>query len=210
MVYGHSTLGSRNMAGFEFHRSGAEVATAWGFDCTTDNPYNDFDGGHKDWNVVFPGVDNLTPTIYWELCREGVDDYRYATTLREGIGRAKPRGEIQAAQRAERVLEPLVNPDARSIENPLAFARYRWRIAREILDLMGERQFALTFAAVVTNRAAAEQRGANLIADSSFEAGPQADGFPVPSYYIADPYAKPEQKPVGALSVTDQFAHSGR
>jgi hypothetical protein len=210
MFYGRSTLGSRNMAGFEFLRSGAEVATAWGFDCTTDNPYNDFDGGHKDWNVVFPGVDNLTPTIYWELCREGVDDCRYVSTLREQIRHAKERGKIEAAQRAERVLEPLVDPDARPIENPLAFGRYRWRIAREILNLKGERQLALSFPAVVTNTAASEQRSANFISDSSFEAGPQADGFPVPSYYIADAYSKPEQKPVGALSVTDQVAHSGR
>ena len=92
MFYGHSTTGSRNMTGFEFLRSGAEVATAWGFDCTKDNPYNDFDGGHKDWNVVFPGVDKLTPTIYWELCREGVDDCRYVATLQEQIARGQSAG----------------------------------------------------------------------------------------------------------------------
>ena len=210
MFYGHSTVASRSLAGFEFLRSGAEVATAWGFDCTKDNPYNDFDGGHKDWNVVFPGVDKLTPTLYWELCREGVDDCRYVATLQDQISHAKQRGKIQAAQRAERVLKPLLDPDAPPIENPFAFARYRWRIAREILNLMGDRELALSFPSVVTNTVASEQAGPNVISDASFEAGPQADGFPGLSYDIGDRYSRPQQKPVEALSVTDQVAHSGR
>lgn len=159
------------MTDFEFLRSGAEVATAWGFDATKDNPYNDFDGGHKDWNVIFPGVDAPTPTIYWELCREGVDDCRYVATLQEQIRQARQRGESQAAQRAQAVLDPLLNPEARPIENPLSFARLRWRVAREILNLMGRRELALSFPAVLTNTAAPEQVGPNVITDPSFEAG---------------------------------------
>ncbi len=210
MFYAHSTMASRVMPGFEFLRSGAEVATAWGFAATQANPYNDFDGGHKDWNVIFPGVDTPTPTIYWELCREGVDDCRYVATLQERIRRASSQGKTQAAQRAEAVLQPLLDPESASIENPLAFARYRWRIAREILNLLGDRKQALSFPAVVHNSAAAEKIGPNLIADPSFEAGPQPDGFPVDSYNIADRYSKSEQKPVGGLSVTDEVANSGR
>jgi hypothetical protein len=210
MFYGHSTIASRTLAGFEFLRSGAEVATAWGFDCTYGNPYNDFDAGHRDWNVVFPGVDRLTPTIYWELCREGVDDCRYVATLQEEIRRARERGQAAAARRAERVLAPLIDPGAQPIRHPLAFGRYRWRIAREILNLRGDRRFALPFAAVVGNGEGQEKLGPNLIADPSFEAGPQADGFPTAGYYITDPYSKPEARPVGALVVTDEVAHSGR
>ena len=63
-------------------RPGASTATKA-------NPYNDFDGGHKDWNVIFPGVDKPTPTIYWELCREGVDDCRYVATLQQQIRQAR-------------------------------------------------------------------------------------------------------------------------
>ena len=210
MFYGHSTLASHGYTGFEFLRSGAEVATAWGFDATQANPYNDFDGGHKDWNVIFPGVDRPTPTIYWELCREGVDDCRYVATLQEQIRQARERGKTQAAHRAERVLEPLLDPDARPMDNPLAFARYRWRIAREILNLMDDRELALSFPAVIKNTAGPAPVGTNIVGDPSFEAGPQADGFPVPSYHIADPYSKPEEKPVGALSVTAEIAYSGR
>ena len=210
MFYGHNTLASRGLTGFEFLRSGAEVATAWGFDCTVANPYNDFDGGHRDWNVMFPGVEGPTPTIYWELCREGVDDCRYVATLQEQIALAKERGQTQAARRAEQVLEPLLDPDAAPIEQPLAFNRYRWRIAREILGLVGNGAPKLPFPAIVTNTAPRRDPGPNLIRDPSFEAGPQAEGFPTPAYQIADAYATPENRPVDALRVTDEVARSGR
>ena len=62
----------------------------------------------------------------------------------------------------------------------------------------------------MTNLAVPERAGPNLIVDPSFEAGPQEDGFPVPSYAIAERYSKSEAKPVGALVVTDEVAHSGR
>jgi len=210
MFYGHSTTSSRGYAGFEFLRSGAEVATAWGFAATQCNPCNDFDGGHRDWNVLFPGVDSPASTIYWELCREGVDDCRYVATLQEQIRQAKGGGRSEAAQRAERVLAPLLDPGAAHLANPLAFARYRWRIAREILNLSGEQKLALPFAAVVNNAAAVDKAGPNLIENPSFENGPQADGFPGGGYHIADPYAKLDTKPVGALAVTDEEPHSGR
>jgi hypothetical protein len=210
VFYGHSTLASRGLTGFEFLRSGAEVATAWGFDCTIANPHNDFDGGHRDWNVMFPGVEGPTPTIYWELCREGVDDCRYVATLQQEIRLATERGQTEAAHRAERMLEPLLDPDATPIEQPVAFNRYRWRIAREVLGLVGNGTPTLPFPAIVTNTATRRDHGPNLIRDPSFEAGPQAEGFPTPAYQIADAYATPEKRPVGALAVTDEVARSGR
>ncbi len=184
------------------------MATAWGFAATNANPYNDFDGGHKDWNVIFPGVDGPTPTIYWELCREGVDDCRYVATLQQQIRQAKEQGKTEAAQRAERVLEPLLAADAPPIDNPLAFGRYRWRIAREILALQGDRELALPFAAVADNPPTPDKLGPNLVENPSFEDPPQADGSPRGRYALGYPTAK--EKPVGALRVTDEAAHSGR
>jgi hypothetical protein len=131
-------------------------------------------------------------------------------TLVQEIRRAKERGQTEAARRAEEVLAPITDPDARPIENPLSFGRYRWRIAREILGLLGDRQLALPFAAVTGNRSEPDKLGPNVIPDPSFEDGPQADGFPTAGYSITDRYSKPEAKPVGALVVTDEVAHSGR
>ena len=158
--------------------------------------------------MIFPGVDGPTPTIYWELCREGVDDCRYVATLQQQIRQAKEQGSTEAAQRAESVLEPLLAADAPTIDNPLAFGRYRWRIAREILALRGDRELALPFAAVADNPAEPDKIGPNLVENPSFEDPPQADGLPGGRYYIGYPQAK--EKPVGALSVTDEAAHSGR
>jgi hypothetical protein len=219
MFYGRSTLASRGYAGFEFLRSGAEVSTAWGFAATYGNPHNDFDGGHRDWNVLFPGVDRLTPTIYWELCREGVDDCRYVATLQQEIRRARGHGRAAAATRAEQVLAPLIDPEAPPTEDPLYFGRYRWRIAREILNLLGNRQgeyaaSPLSFPAVADNRVAADQTGPNLVRNPSFEDAPETGGLPggLPGgdYVVTDPYTTPEGKPAGALAVTDEIAHSGR
>lgn len=210
MFYSHSTMASRVMPGFELLRSGAEVASAWGFDCTYDNPHNDFDAGHRDWNVVFLGVDGLVPTIYWELCREGVDDCRYVATLQQEITRARARGQKAAADRAEAVLAPLVDPDGPPLANTLTFGRWRWRVAREILSLQGDRGHAIAFAALPVNPAGQEKLGPNLVADPSFEAGPQADGFPTAGYSISDQYSEPAARPVEALVVTDEIAHSGR
>lgn len=208
MFYGHSTLASRGHTGFEFLRSGAEVATAWGFAATQANPHNDFDGGHKDWNVIFPGVDGPTPTIYWELCREGVDDCRYVATLQQEIRKAKERGEVDAAQRAQRVLEPLLAADAPRIGNPLTFSRFRWRIAREILALRGDKQQTLPFAAIPENPPSPIKLGPNILANPSFEFPANADGTPPGSYHLGYPAIK--EKPIGALKVTDEVAHSGK
>lgn len=208
MFYGHNPLASRGLTGFEFLRSGAEVATAWGFDCTIANPYNDFDGGHRDWNVMFPGVEGPTPTIYWELCREGVDDCRYVATLQEQIALAKERGQIQAARRAEQVLEPLIDPDATPIGHPLAFHRYRWRIARELLALQGDRAWALPFAASAANPAPPLRTGPNLVQNPSFEEPAQPDGSPSGPYHLGYPESKERQ--AGALRVSDEAAHTGR
>jgi hypothetical protein len=72
-------------------------------------------------------------------------------TLQGQIRLAREQGQTEAAKRAERVLAPLLDPDAPSVDHPLAFARYRWRIAREIMALHGDHDLALGFAAIADN-----------------------------------------------------------
>jgi hypothetical protein len=142
MFYGHSTLVSRGMAGFEFLRSGAEVGAAWGFASTNAKTYNDYEGCHKDWNVIFPGVDGPTPTIYWELCREG-GRCRYVATRSKRS--AKPNeGKTEAARRAEECCRRCWPPTPCRIDHPAPSAatvtdrarnpgpavRYQWACLR--------------------------------------------------------------------------------
>jgi hypothetical protein len=102
----------------------------------------------------------------------------------------------------------LVDPAAPSIDSPLAFGRFRWRIAREILALRGDRELALPFAAVADNPPTPEKIGPNLVENPSFETPPQADGLPRGNYSLGYPTAK--EKPLGAFRVTDEAAHTGR
>jgi len=137
-----------------------------------------------------------------------VDDCRYVATLQQQIRHAKERGQITAAQRAERVLTPLLAADAPEISQPKAFGRYRWRVAREILALQGDPEFTLPFAAAPDNPPPTVQLGPNLVENPSFEDSPQADGSPPGRYHLGYPSAS--DKPVGAIQVTDEAAHTGR
>jgi hypothetical protein len=209
IMYGASTTASRNYTGFEFLRSGAECATGWGFAAYHYNPYNDFDGRHRDWCVLLPGADGPIPTIYWELCREGVDDCRYVATLQERIAGS---GDESAANRARAVLAPLLDPQATPISNPGSFHRYRWQLAREILNLAGrgDPAPAIGFTPVVSASPMEESLEANVIENPSFENEPQADGLPGWPYPYDDPYSEERGKPSGAISVADEVAHDGK
>ncbi len=63
MFYGRSTTASRSLAGFTFLRSGAEVASAWGFAAYQDNPYNSFDGGNPQLDVE--RANTITAGVVW-------------------------------------------------------------------------------------------------------------------------------------------------
>jgi hypothetical protein len=71
--------------------------------------------GNKDWSpsqkeviqpqsFVHPTIEEPVPSVGWEAVREGVDDYRYLTTLRAAIQKAKAAGKASLATEAERVL----------------------------------------------------------------------------------------------------------
>lgn len=75
------------------------------------NPWNDFDHPvYRDHNFVYPTVDGVVDTIAWEGYREGMDDLRYATTLKLAIEAAKQSGRpdiLERANQADRWLETL-------------------------------------------------------------------------------------------------------
>ncbi len=74
------------------------------------NPYNDFDGGMRDLNFVYPTSDGVLDTIAWEGYREGIDDVRYVTTLTKAIENAKASSDAKrkkVAADAEQYLEKL-------------------------------------------------------------------------------------------------------
>ena len=63
--------------------------------------WNDFDDAtYRDHNFVYPTVDGVIGTIAWEGFREGVDDVKYATTLRQAIEKANQSIDPAARQTA--------------------------------------------------------------------------------------------------------------
>jgi hypothetical protein len=164
IMYGESTLRSRGMTGFEFYRSGAQCATGWGFCAWRGNPHNDFDSASEDWFVLLPGVRKPTPTIYWELCREGVDDVRYLTTLRNAIDAAPDRSDPRVAA-ARQVLDGIVSGE--EIAYPEMFDRLRWRVAEQILSLKGHGDRPEAF----VSESRAIEWGENLFTNPGWESG---------------------------------------
>ncbi len=209
MLYGASTIASRGTPGLDFLRSGAECATGWGFAAFHNNPYNDLDGTHPDWSVLLPGPDEPKPTIYWELCREGIDDCRYVATLQDAIAKA---GNSAAAARAQAVLEPLLDPHALKIDREAAFHRYRWQVAREIMNISAQTDLtpSVAFTAVASASPMDEVLEDNIIENPSFEDGPQEDGLPGWPYPFTDPFTEDGKKPAGAISVSEEMPHHGR
>lgn len=79
----------------------ADVAKAYGVNSW--DPANKADVGVLSF--TWPTVREPIPSIGWEAIREGVDDYRYLTTLKTAIDRAKRSGKTKSAARAEKVLD---------------------------------------------------------------------------------------------------------
>ncbi len=78
------------------------------------NPWNDFDHTHwRDHSFVYPTVDGVIDTVQWEGYREGIDDIRYASTLRRKIrNSAKPEAAAAAAWLDQLEITPDSDMDA--------------------------------------------------------------------------------------------------
>jgi len=52
---------------------------------------------------VYPTTDDLIPSIGWEAVREGIDDYRYLTTLKRLADKARAAGKSELAAGADQI-----------------------------------------------------------------------------------------------------------
>jgi hypothetical protein len=121
-----SMLPNRYGAGFMFWKTGATGQVSWTFCRPHEDVFNDFDGfpdndqEPKEQAIVYPHFlkpddwstyQGAIPTIAWESLREGVDDYRYAYTLKSLITEAADSDDQAVRETAKRIdasLEALV------------------------------------------------------------------------------------------------------
>jgi hypothetical protein len=69
------------------------------------NVWNDFSGGaFRGFNLVYPTIDGVVDTIAWEGLREGIDDIRYATKLKQEAAKAIAGGKLEAVSAAKKAL----------------------------------------------------------------------------------------------------------
>ncbi|MCX7762405.1 MAG: DUF4091 domain-containing protein [Candidatus Kryptonium sp.] len=95
---------NRYLTGWLFWKTKADGQVSWTFIRSFEDPFNDFDGSKanpvepKDQCTVYPKLERqndygsivgIIPAIQWEAIREGINDYRYAYTLKNLIAYAK-------------------------------------------------------------------------------------------------------------------------
>ncbi len=81
------------------------------------NVWNDFAGGtFRQFNLVYPTPAGMIDTIAWEGFREGIDDVRYATKLKQEAERAIREGDVDARLAAKKALMKLELMDGRTAD----------------------------------------------------------------------------------------------
>lgn len=69
------------------------------------NVWNEFMGGaFRRMNLVYPTSSGMIDTIAWEGFREGIDDVRYATKLKQEAARAIATGRVEVVYTAKKAL----------------------------------------------------------------------------------------------------------
>ena len=112
------------------------------------DPYNPFDDATaSELAVALPGRNGWVPTPTLPRMREGIDDYRYAHTLRERLREAERKqadpAAIGNARKTLAYLEQLVDVRLRryfdeGLPSVEACDAVRWRVARAIAALQGD------------------------------------------------------------------------
>jgi len=68
-------------------------------------------GEQRPYSFAYPTIDGVVDTIAWEGFREGIDDIKYATTLKLEIKRVKEQGSPRKKKIAEEAEKYLANLD---------------------------------------------------------------------------------------------------
>jgi hypothetical protein len=83
----------RKNFGLQLWKSNYDGAATYAYQHSSANIWNDFDHyRYRDHNFVYPTVNGVIDTLAWEGYREGMDDIRYATTLKCAIEKALKSG----------------------------------------------------------------------------------------------------------------------
>jgi len=109
-----------------------------------DTPAMSYEGGDHS-SVTLPGPDGPVPTLFYEWIREGIDDARYIFLLQELIKKAKEKGDVDKAEKAEEFINKMFSKvdleiiknvgKSEDLWNLEDYDMNRWLIIREIMEL---------------------------------------------------------------------------
>ena len=134
--------GARMTYGFGLWRSGYCALIPWIYQAVRSDPWNYLDSAGMDFFIRTADDAGPVPVTLWEAYREGIDDYRYVTTLTRFIARARKAGLTRAADEAEKDLKLI--RDAIKVQQkykydglwaPEMFNVYRWMLADQIMKI---------------------------------------------------------------------------
>lgn len=101
------------------------------------NVWNDYiAGAFRGFNLVYPTADGVVDTLAWEGYREGIDDVRYATKLKQEAAAAIASGKPAAAHAAKKALMRLELMDAKTAD----LSEARQEIIESILNVQAAAQ----------------------------------------------------------------------
>ncbi len=142
---GHTLAGPRFFFGFYGFKTGAAQIAQWVYHFG-DSVFKGNGFRQEDEGYVYPGPDGPLPSIHWESVREGVDDYRYVTLLRQLMlsrrEAAKPGGDVlrNILSQINWEFQALASGERSAPPHPATLRKWRRRIAEAILALQpGER-----------------------------------------------------------------------
>jgi len=132
---------ARNSSGFGFYRRNAKAMYYWHYQAVVGDPFDDLDGGSRDWCSAYPGKDGPIPTLDYEGVAEGVDDLRYINTLmtltaklRQAGGPAAAKAD-QAMARLDKMLARDTTTSAYDFLKSVSDDRFH-ALRREVVDLI--------------------------------------------------------------------------
>ena len=109
-AYGLGLKSDRLGPGLYMLKTDAEAYYCWAYCWPKGNIWFDLDNNERETGLVIPDQSSPIPTIDYEALREGIDDFRYAHTLRSLLAQARRRPQLRdAAARAERVLSDVLS-----------------------------------------------------------------------------------------------------
>ncbi len=107
---------ARRAHGFELYRSNADGTNNYMLD---GSPWNDFAGveyNFRSFNLIYPGKERPMDTLQWEGIREGIDDVRYATLLKQLAHQAIETGKTENIYAGKKALLWLATQDPKTVD----------------------------------------------------------------------------------------------